>query len=304
METSGTANNLGFTHVFNQNAGTVFFNFAHAQNSVLSAGNTTNFRFYDNATVQFSMNINGNGNFEFYRGDRSVLLGTYAGAFPGGNVWNHFQVKIIFNNGAGEVHVRKNGSATDNFVLTGINTISTVNAYANKLDSITVNSANPVQKFDDMWIFSATVVAGEPSDFLGDMRAIQIMPNSDNVVQFTPQTGPTNYTNVDELINASGDYVSSQTAGQVDLYGNPGFTVAPTSVLGLAIRSLGRKTDAGPRTVGHEIKSGATTVDSPGQAIGTLTEAVVMNADLDPNTGVAWTPSGVAALLFGPRVVT
>jgi len=303
------SSNLHVSHLktFNQDAATVFVTFAFGRYNVLPGGGG-NFRarLYDGATVQCSWEFTGAGTIEFYRGNGTTLLGTYNGAFSGSatGVWQHFQIKAVMSNTVGSFEVRKNGSLVADFILTGVDNCSTVNEYANRYDILTLASSLDQVFFDDMWIYSGAVVAGEPSDFIGDCRAVQLVPTSDNSVTFSRSAGAANYENVDELINASADYVFAGSAGLLDLYGNPGFVTAPASILCLTARAMVFKTDAGIRTASLRVSSNGITSDRAAVAVGSTIGSITHPVFLDPNTGVAWGAAAVAASLFGPRTVT
>lgn len=289
------------------NSPVVWMNFALRKTAALGvAGNRHTIRFIDNGTVQCSFILNNNGDIDFYRGSAATLLGTYAGAFQGSGAWNHFQIKVIFGGGvAGSFEVRKDGRASNDYALTGINNIITANTYATAIDGILSGNNPDAHFFDDFWVFDNTVVAGEPSDWLGDVRAVQIMPNSDSSITLSRSGGATNFSNVDELINSSADYVFGATAGLVDEYGNPGFSApVPTFILGLTEKVAALKMDAGPRTIGTRTRSGATVQDSAAKTLSTSVVNYPFNVDLNPNTGAPWTAAEIAAMTFGPRIVT
>lgn len=297
---------LGLAGVLGANAGTLFLNFSYSKAAAIGgSANQQSIRLLDSATAQCTITFNGSGDIRVYRGDASVLLGTYAGAFSGSGAWDNFQIKIIFGAGvAGSVEIRKNGNTVADFLLTGINNITTANAYANAVDIITESSSPGAHSIDDMWIFDNTVVAGEPSDWLGDIRAIQVVPNSDSAIGLTRSTGATNFGTVDELINTSADYVSGGAVALVDEYGNAGITPAPSSILGVTVRQTALKLDAGPRTLGARVRSGATVSDSAGRNLSAAMVSYPFNYNLNPNTGLAWTTAEIAAMLFGPKIVS
>lgn len=296
----------GWVTPFGQNASTIFLTFAHTQVSAV-AGSTRSLalRIMDGTTVQCTIDFNNNGNLEFYRGDGAALLGTYIGAFNGSSNWAHFQIKIVLSNTVGSFEVRKNGSAVNNFTLSGVDNVNSANEFANATDNLTRSNFDMfAQTFDDLWIYSGAVVAGEPSDWIGDVRAIQVVPTSDSTVQLSRSAGATNFSNVDELINSGADYVFSSTAGQVDQYGNAGLASPPAAILLAQFREKAFKMDAGPRTVGLRVTSGATVSDSPGVAVGIAAQTVHYNLFRNPDTEAAWTAAEVAAMLHGPRIVT
>lgn len=296
--------NITLQGSFGVNASTLFVNFSHAQIAALSFGDKQTMRFFDGSTVQCSFTLNADGSIDFFRGSQTTLLGTYVSAFSGSGDWAHFQIKIVFSNTVGSFEVRKNGNFTNDFTLTGVDNCSNANEFANSIDMITTDGGAPAQLFDDMWIFDNTIVSGEPSDWIGDARAVQDMPNSDSIIALGRSAGVTNFSNVDELTNSNVDYVFGSTSGLVDEYGHAAILPIPVAILGVSVRAIALKTDAGPRTVGLRVRSGAVVTDSPGVAIGTGARTVVYDVDLNPNTGLAWTPAELAAATFGPKIVT
>jgi len=309
--TTGLNNTLMWSKAIGFNTGdTVWFNFAVRKPAAVNADNLDRFKLLDGGTVQCSFRITSAGAIEFYRGDIATLLATYAGAFVAGGVWQHFQIKIRIHNTLGSIEVRRDGSDFNDFELIGtggtpLDTQTTANAYANSIDCNLAVQNPEARQYDDLWIFDNTIVAGEPSDWIGDVRAWQIMPNSDSSVALSRSAGATNFSNVDEAIQSSVDYVFGASPGLTDEYGNPGFAVPlPTDIFGLSVKMASLKLDAGPRMVGVRVRSGATVSDSAGIAPSTSVRTDAIEYDLNPDTGLAWTAAEIAAMTFGPRIVT
>lgn len=174
------------------NETTVFFVFSFFYGSTLSG--STQFealRIYDGSTVQCSISWATDGALRFYRGDLSTLLGTYSGAFAA-NSWVQMQIKVVINNTTGSFEVRKNGNTSDDFSLTGQNNRSSANNQANKANFYKVN-ASPTNNLlvDDMAWYHST--SGAPwNDWIGDIRALQVMPNADSSVQFAGNSATIN----------------------------------------------------------------------------------------------------------------
>lgn len=155
---SVTSGDIQWSASFANSTTTLFLTFAHTQVSAIAADlNSQALRIYDGATVQMTVVFNRNGDIRFYRGNTVTLLGTYAGAFNGSGDWKHFQIKIVFSGTVGEFHVRRNGATADDYSLTGVNNISTANAYANKIDMI-ATATGAAQTFDDFWMYDSAVV--------------------------------------------------------------------------------------------------------------------------------------------------
>lgn len=306
---STTNGQVGFSKSFGRNTtNTFFFTASIGHYSAPTASSACQvIRFYDSTTVQFSVLFNEDGSIQFYRGDGTTFLGSWVNGWRGasGGFWDRHEWKFVIGGaGVGEIHCRRNGNTSDDYTLTGVNLINTANSYINKMDARCAASASRNVFFDDVWLFDSTVATGEPSDFIGDVKAVQIMPTSDSSVAFTRSTGATNFSCVDETINSTADYVSGSSASLVDQYGNSGFVTTPSAILGVAVRMIGVKLDAGTRTVGTRINSGGTTVDSTGVAISTTQQVIAVDYHQDPNTSATWSAAAVAALLFGPRIVT
>ena len=90
--------------------------------------------------------------------------------------------------------------------------------------------------------------------------------------------------------------LSEITIGEEDLFGFPALTTSGISTIyGVGVKALMAKSDAGSRAINLNLKSGST------DSTGSLTGQVVSQTpqwyrsfyDLDPNTGAAWSVSGV-----------
>lgn len=300
------SSNVALQASFSNTTNVVFFTFAHMLNIALTGSLSTSWRFNDTATTQFEIRLSENGSISFYRGT-GTLLGTYGGAIPGSGKWVHFQIKIVIDSVNGEFHVRKNGNSNDDYTLTGVNNsgagTTKVNGITTTGNSLTVPSA---QYYDDMWIFDNNNLGdGAPFDWIGDVRSIQIVANSDIVTNLNRSAGALNYANIDELINSLTDYNYSSVPGAYDEYGNAGWgSYNPSQILGLSVRSQMYKDVAGNREGACRIRSGASAAVGPSVAVGTssTSQPVWYYVDLDPATSAPWSQSGVANLAFGPIV--
>ncbi|MDA8232521.1 MAG: hypothetical protein M0006_14390 [Magnetospirillum sp.] len=99
-------------------------------------------------------------------------------------------------------------------------------------------------------------------------------------------------------------YVASSTVGAEDLYGFASLSSTPSNIAGVKVSALLRKTDSGARTVSVQIKSGTTEVSGAAQAPGASYAYFAAYADTDPNTGAAWTASGVNSLSAGAKIAS
>jgi hypothetical protein len=146
---------------------------------------------------------------------------------------------------------------------------------------------------DDMYFIhvdGVTHVAGTP---LGDSRVIKLSPTSDAVPNdWTPDSGVTNYTQVDEQDWVTTDYVDATTTGDDDHYGLA--TLAATTIHNLQVNSVVVAVDGTP-TLHLGFDDGTDDSISMG-IIATGTDVQMTEAfPLDPS-GSAWTNTSVNAV--------
>jgi hypothetical protein len=137
----------------------------------------------------------------------------------------------------------------------------------------------------------------------GSQIITKTVPVSDQSIQFTPDNGSTNYTQVDDP-TPDGDlsYVSATGSGSTDLYGYGSLGFTPRVINGVKVSTIARNPGAGLITLKNRCSS-----------IGSVSDGSVFNVptspnypqtlptvyNLDPHTSAAWTPSGLAAAQFG-----
>ena len=92
------------------------------------------------------------------------------------------------------------------------------------------------------------------------------------------------------------------TVGHTEFYNIAPLAYVPVSIVAVQTRAFALKSDAGARTLGIQMKSG-TIVSTASLALSTTAQQITRVDALDPNTGVAWTASGVNAILVGPSLV-
>jgi hypothetical protein len=172
------------------NEATLFAAVAFYRDAALSGNNAEwGLQFLDGSTAQCTVVFESNGNITLRSGGLGgSVLATYANAYTS-QTWAHFQIKVMINNTTGSISIRKDGATSDSFVATGLNTRGgTSNNYATKVAVASANTASTSYYFDDLLFYSAPGAA--PNDWVGDIRAVQLMPNADTgQKQFT--AGPT-----------------------------------------------------------------------------------------------------------------
>jgi hypothetical protein len=285
------------------NEATIFLAFAFYQDNALGGvGTGFNLQLKDGATTQCSVIWQPDGAIVVRLGGTGgTVLATFPAAFAQ-TVWTHFQVRVVIHPTAGTVTIRKNGAASDTFTATGLNTRSSANSYANVIVLSSSMSITPKHYSDDVLLYSGSGAA--PNDWVGDIRAITLMPSADTAVkQFAVFPSGTNAGAVDEaLANSDTDYVFDSVVGHEDLYAMADLPVTPAAVIGVVSKVFIKKSDAGARSGMLRTRSGATDANGADTVLSSTYTYLSRVDTVDPATGVAWTPAGVNALQIGQKV--
>ncbi len=147
---------------------------------------------------------------------------------------------------------------------------------------------------------SVTYSSGAPStapSMTAGQASVQIWGNVTNL--------STNYSETN-VLPPGGDLscVTASTVGAEDRYSFGSLSSTPTSIAGVKVSALVRKTDSGARTVSVQLKSGSIEVSGTAQAPGVSYTYQTLYQDTDPNTSAAWTASGVNSLTAGAKVAS
>lgn len=259
----------------------------------IAAGRNAIAIYFDGATQQVTLGVDGGGRLEVRRA--GALLGT-GSAVLAPNAWVYIEWKVIFGTGvAGSAEVRVNGLA--DIVLAGVNTAASGTARADAF-AIRNEGSGGNGDYDDLWVDTAT--------FHGDCRVEALLPDGVGATSaWTPSAAVPNWQTVDENPpNGDTDYVSSATAAQVDTYAMSALATAAGTVKGVQSVLYARKDDAGARTIRRVIRRSA--VDYPGTtvSVGDAFAMFAQVAELDPSTAAAWTIAGVNAAELGQELVS
>lgn len=255
----------------------------------------------DASTVQCAIYINASGQVEFRRG--TTLIATSADVVFAADTWCYLELKVTIGNaGVGSYDVHVNGTSV--LADADEDTQASSNAYAQtvKFWGNAGGGASRGLSFDDLYI--ADSAAGNVTDFLGSHRAITLYPNGEgDLIEWTPSTGSDNSALVDETPhNSDTDYVESSTTGQQDLYTFENATLV--QIAGVQVNAVCRQTDATPFSIKLVAKSGSTTDEGSGIAIGStsyITRSRVLEED--PDTSSPWDDAGIDAAQFGIEIV-
>jgi hypothetical protein len=257
------------------------------------------FTLLDGVTLHCDLRRNGDGTLKVTR--NGTTLGTSVATISAGS-WYYVELKATISDAAGVAVVRLNGAEILN--LSGVDTRNGGNASANviRLGTTSAWASLAVQAdFDDLYICDAQGAAN--SDFLGDVRVEALLPSgAGNSAQWTPSAGA-NYACVDDTA-PDGDttYVASSTAGHKDTYALGDLVSTAGTIFGVQTNLVGRKDDAGSRTVRPVLRLSGT--EATGATTG-LSDSYLDILDIFETApgGGAWDMAGVNGAEAGVELV-
>jgi hypothetical protein len=217
--------------------------------------------------------------------------------------WCYVEMKLVCDNTAGSYEVRIDG--VDVLSDTGVDTQSDGDGYYNVvrfnggLSSVTPSVG---MRIDDLWICDSTGSA--MNDFLGSgMKIATISPDGDgDSTDWTPDTGNTNYTQIDEDVQVTANYVEDVTTNNLDLYT---YESLPTiaDLKAVQVVSEIQITEPNELTLKTVVKHSTTEDADAGQMVGN-SEIIGKTRIMEENpvTTNAWTVSDVDSLQAGIKV--
>jgi len=265
------------------------------ENAVVVLGHTSASTSYWN----FALKLLDTGQMAAY-GAGNVHLSTTTDPVFARNQWHYFEVKVVCHDTAGSYEVRVDGIT----VLAGSN-VDTYTGADTRFVRFRCDEYN--QYLDDIYI--CDIDGSTNNDFLGQIIVEAVFPNADgDSSDWTPASGTDNYAIVDD--NPTDDdtsYVENNTQGAEDLYGYADLsTITAEPIPGLQVNTDVRMNEfPGDIDLYQPVKSGSTTSDGdPTNIAMNDYEVAARILETDPNTGSAWTVSGVGGAQFGIKVGT
>jgi len=256
------------------------------------------FGLYEGATLGMNVRKEYGGELGVYRGSTQLAITSGLGLVT--NTWYWIEFKTLCNNSTGTYELRVGGATK--LSESGQNTKAGSNNYHNILRILGAGSGRC--RYDDIYVLDGSGSAN--NDFLGSRKIIALCPNGDvaGYTDFTCSSGSAHYALVDENpVNDDTDYVEDGTSGHKDLWDYPSLTGTGSNVSGIQINSMVRETDAASMTLNTLIKSGTAEDAGTGEVIASASYKTMRRiSETDPNTGAAWTVSGVNAAQFGIKV--
>lgn len=264
---------------------------------VYPTGDEYLFRFSDTGTTQVGICMDAELKIRAYNGDEE-LLGTSSNAVPLNN-WFYIEFKVTFNATSGSVEVRVNG--TTYLTLTSKDTISTANAYANRI-YVGANYHDADVYWDDIYVCDTS--GSYNNDFLGDITIETLHPSgAGNSSQLTPSAG-SNYENVDDATDIDDDttYNEGSTVGYKDTYAMDDMTGTGT-IKAVAFNLCARKTDAGSKGIQQIARVNSTDYDI-GSAEGLFDNYKIYQgiAEVNPDDSAAWEAADVNGMEAGVEI--
>jgi hypothetical protein len=221
------------------------------------------------------------------RADPCIVAGAY----------QHVEIKAIAGNGsAGAIEVRVDEVTRLN--LTGIDTVRTANVEFSqigigRLSGTCFTGGGHVDLAD---VFANDSLGSSNNDFIGDHKSFCQMANADTArADFTPSAGASQYGVIDETPPNDGDYLDlAATTGRTDV----GFEDLPGNATAVAVARpfvRAKKNDAGTATIKPGIRSGSSVGQGGAQPVTTGFAYYDEAIEVDPATGVPFTPAGLNA---------
>jgi len=270
---------------------TMVVGFAFSADEASESGVFLNFK--DGASFGMGLYLESNGTIRAQRGGVTTL-GTTVKSITR-STWYYIEFKVLCSDTVGTVDVIVNG---ENWLsLTGQDTKGGANTYH---DSFYLEgSASQPTRFDDLYCLDGT--GSKNNDALGNRKVVALSPDgAGDDTDWTPSAG-SNYQNVDEgaLLDEDTTYNETSTDADQDLFTYDNLPSTVAAIDGIQINSEARVT-SGSMDLRSVIKTGTTT-DTGSPTVVTSTSYITATRieEDDPDTAVAFTPSGLDAAQFG-----
>jgi hypothetical protein len=253
--------------------------------------------FYDGNTIGMEIRKQDNvSELQLFR--NGTLIATTSGLGISVSTWYNVQMKIKCHDTLGEYEVKVDGVTV--LSDTGVDTKAGSNNYHD--NCVLRTYAARVPSFDDWYVCDGS--GSINNDFLGVCKVVRIDPDGDDTANWTTSTPSANhYDNVSGIVTDDDtSYLEETSADTTDLFDYEdvaGFS----NILGIQICTDCKETDAQSYSVKTPIESGGNQYDDSAQVIaspGYRTKVRV--EEIDPDTSVKWTESGLNAAKFGIKV--
>lgn len=290
------------------NVGEIIFGFAYRPPKYRGANQNDWIEFWEYTdqsgdTLQVEFEVQ-DTSFIVRRGN-SGRIAEQVGAFNQ-NIWNHIEIRIVFDDTAGELDVKVNGD-----LLVSKTGLDTNNGGNDKCDVIRIHGVETQSSddedllglIDDLYVLDTTGAVTNGS-IAPNLVVEALLPTSDgDTIQWTPSSGD-NYTNVDDEEPNTADYNSSSTLGQIDLFNMQSLTHVGGTIYGVEVRNVFIADAPGLVSIKPKIKENVTV--GTGDATHTVESQSYTDAThvftINPDTSAAWTVTEVNNMQCGYEV--
>lgn len=246
-----------------------------------------------------TLGLNANGTLTIYTGSFStpgppVLRATSLQAIQDLS-WHYVELQFKMSTSGGTANVYIDGDHSNPWISFSGNTGA--NNYTDFQLGLTGSSPLRISDF---------YYGNAMTDLKGDSRVYARLPNSDgSILQWTPKSGVTHYTQVDESTPDEGTtYNEDRTPGNEDLYGFPAIGIPSGIVHAVQVCPMMIKTDVGFRSVAPVVRIGGIDYIGATRAIGDGTYLYYLQVwDGNSPDGNPWTVNTASNSEFGVRTI-
>jgi|Cruoilmetagenom7_1024161.scaffolds.fasta_scaffold00637_6 hypothetical protein len=210
--------------------------------------------------------------------------------------WNWYEVKATMHDSTGSVAFYVNGQ----LILNATNVDNVASAVGSEV-SLVLWGGESAMYMQTTGLYTMDQTGLTNNDVVGAWTVETINPDGDgNRNDFAPDSGLTNYTQVDETVS-DGDtsYVESTTVDDDELYTYTALSNSFTAINGVQVNALVKKTAPGDRLIRMLARSSASENESAADGVPIDYARSSAIFPTDPNGGGAWTEASVNAAEFG-----
>jgi hypothetical protein len=258
----------------------------------------------ENRDVTAYLRIYGDGTLQYVGGASGTKTQYWYG---GTGPQFYLELKVTLHDTTGSYAIHVNGEALVSQTSFDTKSESTTGASSFRFRGF-ANTVAGFAKYSDIYVCDDT--GGVNNDFLGPIRVLSLHPNADGDDEdWTLSSGSDSYALVNETepVDGDSDYIEDTTTSNRTLFTYDDVPAGMgDSIIGVQIATNPRITDATPYDLINVIKSGGTLY--PESAVTVDDESfngmghVMQLLENDPDTGSAWTASGLNNAQFGVEV--
>lgn len=202
---------------------------------------------------------------------------------------------------AGSFSVRINGIPEPGLTVSGVTTKNGGTGQWTRLGL----QGNGYTFFDDLYVCDQS--GPRNNTFLGMVHIDTVLPQTDAVAAgsnhaWTPSTGTDHGAIVGNPTQNTNNFNSSSTVGAKDTYNLPPVLAAGSLCRGMQITMTAKRTDLNTRLMCSVVRVGGVDYEGPTIAPSNQFVAVVQPWEINPATGLAWTPADLDAIEAGMKV--